>query len=237
MLSLFKFKQFDVDQTGCAMKINTDGVLLGALAEKENASRILDIGTGTGVIALMMAQRYSNAIIDAIEVDEQSSTLALGNFKNSAFASRINNYNIPFQNFTQQTKYDLIISNPPFFTNALKNPDHRKSNARHTSFEFYDQLLEKAACWLTDGGSIQLVLPPKLAEYMVKKAINSFKFKHKNTIGLRSFVNSEPFREIVALVKTDSNITTSYEYLTLYKEKGAYSAEYKEVLKPFFINF
>lgn len=237
MRSLFKFKQFDVDQTGCSMKINTDGVLLGALAEKENAYRILDVGTGTGVIALMMAQRHSDAIIDAIEIDEQSSKLAQRNFKNSIFFPRINNHHISFQNFSHQSTYDLIISNPPFFTNALKNTDQRKSNARHTSFEFYDQLLERANWWLNDGGSIQLVLPPKLAEYIIKKAVMAFEFKHQKTIGLRSFVSSEPFREIITLVKTGNNITTSYEYLTLYQEKGVYSAAYKEILSPFFINF
>ncbi|MFC6100959.1 tRNA1(Val) (adenine(37)-N6)-methyltransferase [Olivibacter domesticus] len=237
MRSLFRFKQFDVDQTDCSMKINTDGVLLGALAEKKNANRILDIGTGTGVIALMMAQRYSDATIDAIDIDEQSSMLAQRNFKNSIFFPRINNHHISFQNFSHQSTYDLIVSNPPFFTNALKNPDRRKSNARHTSFEFYDQLLEKANWWLNDDGSIQLVLPPKLAEYIVNKAITAFGFKHQKTIGLRSFVNSEPYREIIALVKTDNNLTTSHEYLTLYKDKGVYSAAYKEILKPFFINF
>lgn len=89
---MFQFKQFSVDQTGCAMKINTDGVLLGALAAADNPANILDIGTGTGVIALMLAQKFVNAKVDAVEIDEAAAQTAAGNFKNSPFADRMTLY-------------------------------------------------------------------------------------------------------------------------------------------------
>ena len=96
-MSIFKFKQFEVDQTGCAMKVNTDGVLLAALAECENCENILDIGTGTGVIALMLAQRFENANIHAVEIDSEASATADKNFKNSAFNDRLLIHNIAIE--------------------------------------------------------------------------------------------------------------------------------------------
>src|SRR5437879_3258817 len=115
-MPMFRFKQFNVDQSGCAMKINTDGVLLGALAEADQPENILDIGTGTGVIALMTAQRFENARIDAVEIDQSAAETARRNFSNSPFAERMNLYSMGFEQFFESNpdkKYDLIVSNPP----------------------------------------------------------------------------------------------------------------------------
>jgi tRNA1Val (adenine37-N6)-methyltransferase len=120
---MFHFKQFGVDQSGCAMKINTDGVLLGVLAEANNPKTILDIGTGTGVIALMLAQRYNHAIINAVEIDPAAAQTASNNFKNSSFNKRITLFAQSFEDFFNEfsdRRYDLIVSNPPFFINSLK---------------------------------------------------------------------------------------------------------------------
>src|SRR4051812_29048264 len=110
---MFQFKQFAVDQSNCAMKINTDGVLLGALANADKPEQILDIGTGTGVIALMLAQRFSNAQIDAVEIDLDAAATAQRNFKASAFADRLYTYGSSFEDFFNhhpEKRYDLIIS-------------------------------------------------------------------------------------------------------------------------------
>ena len=126
---MFRFKQFAVDQTGCAMKINTDGVLLGALTEADQPKTILDIGTGTGVIALMLAQRFKYAQIDAVEIDPGAAETAGRNFINSSYAERLNVYPIGFEEFFEQNpdkKYNLIVSNPPFFINSLKSPEANK---------------------------------------------------------------------------------------------------------------
>jgi tRNA1Val (adenine37-N6)-methyltransferase len=129
MADLFRFKQFSVDQTGCAMKINTDGVLLGALAQAENPKHILDIGTGTGVIALMLAQRFTTAKIDAVEIDIIAAETAGTNFKNSPFSDRVTVFPKNFESFfddNRERKYDLIISNPPFHINSLESPKAKK---------------------------------------------------------------------------------------------------------------
>ncbi len=126
---MFQFKQFSVDQTGCAMKINADGVLLGAMADANKPAKILDIGTGTGVIALMLAQRYTDAKIDAIEIDADAAQTAKRNFTASAFADRLSVYASGFESYFEQfpkRKYDLIVSNPPFYIDSLKSPVLKK---------------------------------------------------------------------------------------------------------------
>ena len=145
---MFQFKQFSVDQTGCAMKINTDGVLLGALVYADQPKNILDIGTGTGVIALMLAQRFTSAKIDAVEIDSTAAETAERNFKNSPFAERLSIFPTDFQRFFNThpaNKYDLIISNPPFHLNSLESPEAKRSVAKHTGEDFFEELISNTA--------------------------------------------------------------------------------------------
>ena len=127
--SIFKFKKFTVDQSGCAMKINTDGVLLAALAEAKTQVHMLDIGTGTGVIALMLAQRFPAAYIEGIEIDADASITAALNFKNSDFNERLISKNVAIADYQSLKKFDLIISNPPYFVNDLKNTELKKRDS------------------------------------------------------------------------------------------------------------
>lgn len=124
MSSIFRFKQFNVDQTGCAMKINTDGVLLAALVDGEGEN-ILDIGTGTGVIALMLAQRFKQAKIHALEINSEASATAGKNFKNSVFSNRLTISNIAIEQYSNAEQFDLIVSNPPYFVNDLRNSEEK----------------------------------------------------------------------------------------------------------------
>ncbi|MBC7745908.1 MAG: methyltransferase, partial [Flavobacterium sp.] len=133
---IFFFKRFSVDQRGCAMKVNTDGVLLGALAETDKSSRILDIGTGTGVISLMLAQRFPKAKIDAVEIDKEAALMAGTNFKNSAFSLQLQIFHSSYKEYFKKfpnKKYDLIVSNPPFFINSQQSKDLSKTIAKHTN--------------------------------------------------------------------------------------------------------
>src|ERR1700756_535530 len=121
---MFRFKQFSVDQAGCAMKINTDGVLLGAMAGHANPLRILDIGTGTGVIALMLAQRFGNAQIDAVEIDAIAAETAARNFQNSDFCAQLHIHPVGITDYFEANageKFNLIVSNPPFYINSLES--------------------------------------------------------------------------------------------------------------------
>ena len=119
---MFRFKQFNIDQSGCAMKINTDGVLLGAFSFAIEPKNILDVGTGTGVIALMLAQKFCDAQLEAVEIDAEAALTAEINFRNSAFAERLKVFPLSFERYFEQlvaTKFDLIVSNPPFYIDSL----------------------------------------------------------------------------------------------------------------------
>ena len=237
MAGIFQFKKFAVDQTGCAMKINTDGVLLGALANADQPKSILDIGTGTGVIALMLAQRFISAQIDAVEIDESASLTANRNFRNSSFADRLAIFQQGFQSyFAEQAdkKYDLIVSNPPFYLNSLESPKANKTVAKHTDKDFFEDLISGISKHLIINGLCWLILPLPTAE-LVKELAGEANLLLQKVISIHSFDHSEPHREIVSLGFNECKAESSK--LVIYESVGNYSAEYKELLKPYFIAF
>ena len=237
MSGIFQFKQFAVDQTGCAMKINTDGVLLGALAEAKSPQNILDIGTGTGVIALMLAQRFSSSKIDAVEIDEPASLTANKNFKNSPFADRLKLFHQDFEKYFEEhpeRKYDLIVSNPPFHINSLESPKANKTVAKHTDKDFFEGLITGITKHLTESGLCWLILPLQAAELVKELAVSNNLFL-KRVITVHSFEHSTPHREILCFGLNQREIENSK--LVIYESIGNYSAEYKQLLKPYFIAF
>ena len=236
-MSVFRFKQFAVDQTGCAMKVNTDGVLLGAMAQVEAPKRILDIGTGTGVIALMLAQRFPSATVDAIEIDTEAARAAGRNFKNSPFADRISCHAVALGDFEPEKPYDLMVSNPPYFLHSLKNHDIRKRIARHTDMSFFAQLLDRSVRWLKPGGELQLIVPIALADQVGQKAENAYGMVKKGCTTIRSFSSHPPIRRVLAVGKGPGHSEcTECEFL-IYERNGIYSAAYRRLLKDFFLAF
>ncbi len=172
----FRFKQFEIRQDQCAMKVGTDGVLLGAWAAISSAGKILDIGTGSGLIALMAAQR-SEAEIDAIEIEESAFHQAIKNISSSPFSQRIRVYHEDFRIFRQKPQqYDHIISNPPFFYNSLKSPDLSRNYARHTLSLTLEELIEGSRTLLSSTGLISLILPAeqenRLKEVLEKRKLH-----------------------------------------------------------------
>ncbi len=157
----FRFKQFTVWHDRCAMKVGTDGTLLGAWAGVDKAHRILDVGTGTGLIALMLAQRNPEAHIDGIDIDADACLQALENVRQSPFSKRIHIINTDFDTFTQKTAktYDLIVSNPPFFKDSLKCPAEKRRLARHNDNLPLYGLLVKGESLLHRDGRLSLILP------------------------------------------------------------------------------
>jgi len=234
---MFQFKQFSVDQTGCAMKINTDGVLLGALAGTAEYSTILDIGTGTGVIALMLAQRFTYARIDAVEIDESAAITAENNFKGSPFADRLTLFPAGFEDFFgsyPDKKYDLIVSNPPFYINSLQSPGVKKNLAKHAGEGFFEGLVEGVSNHLTENGTCWLVLPIETAELVKTLAAQNQLYPQK-IIKVYSFKNDEPHREVLALGFDAKQ--SEEEELVIYDEPKVYSGRYQEVLKEFLTIF
>ena len=158
----FRFKQFTIQQEHAAMKVGTDGVLLGAWASvPAPGGRVLDIGTGTGLIALMVAQRAEDVWVDALEIDPSSAQQAKENFRNSPWRERLTSIHASFQDYSAQCKiqYDLIVCNPPFFTASYKTPSKEKNLARHDDSLSLGEILKGSLPLLKETSKICLILP------------------------------------------------------------------------------
>nr|WP_315423310.1 methyltransferase [uncultured Pedobacter sp.] len=233
-MSVFKFKQFEVDQTGCAMKINTDGVLIGAMANHHAPKNILDIGTGTGVIALMLAQRFPDANIHAVEIDGQAAETAGRNFQASVFSERLSINHIAIEQYNNNEKFDLIVSNPPFFVNDLKNEEFRKGIARHAGQDFFSLLVEKSSSLLADGGLIWLILPIKQADEVIAIA-SQYDLSLAERINIHSDENKPTFRQMICLKKGKTLLKESD--FNIYQSLKEHTKAYKLLLKDFFLAF
>lgn len=233
-MSIFKFKQFDVDQSGCAMKINTDGVLLAALVETEHPKHILDIGTGTGVLALMLAQRFSSAKIEAVEIDESASATADRNFQNSVFSDRLTINNIAIEQYNNPIQFDLIISNPPFFVNDLKNTEEKKGIARHASEQFFKDLIEKVNIILTEDGCFWVILPVKQADLLIENA-KQLRMYPAKIIHVHSDIYKPAFRYVVNLNKNEAEAVIEHFYI--YEREKKYTQAYEVLLRDFFLAY
>ncbi|SDI28069.1 tRNA1Val (adenine37-N6)-methyltransferase [Mucilaginibacter gossypii] len=234
---MFRFKQFSVDQAGCAMKINTDGVLLGAIAGDGHPLNILDIGTGTGVIALMLAQRFTDAKIDAVEIDEQAAATAKSNFGNSPFKNRLTLYANGFEQFFEdypEKRYDLIVSNPPFYINSLQSPGVKTNLAKHAADGFFEKLISVVATQLTEQGICWLILPVDTSALVKNLALQSGLYLQK-TISIHSFKDDTAHREILAFGKNNTHMITGK--FVIYSEPNVYTETYRGVLKNFLTIF
>jgi tRNA1Val (adenine37-N6)-methyltransferase len=232
----FRFKQFTIYQDKCAMKVGTDGVLLGSWADCKNAKSILDIGTGTGLIALMLAQR-SNVKIDAVEIDEEASSQAKENVAKSDWKDSIQILNLPFQEFCKSTnaKYDLIVSNPPYFQNSLFAPDKKRTDARHNSNLELEELLDGAIKLLNDNGVFSLILPYVEGTMFILKASEKNLFCTCQTKVLPR-PNREPKRLLLEFMKIKKPLVEQEIIIELNK-RHEYSDAYKNLTKEFYLAF
>ena len=234
MADIFKFKQFEVDQRGCGMKINTDGVLLATMATAENPHRILDIGTGTGVMALMLAQRFEVATVEAVEIEETAATTAENNFRNSIFNDRLTSHHIDIADFSSAQKFDLIVSNPPYFVNDLKNATRKKGIARHAETNFFDDLMAKVNELLTEDGVFWFILPVAQAEMLIENAA-LYCLRPSCVIELHSDKSKSAFRWIVCLAKTEN--LPQHQHFYIYEDEKIYTQAYKVLLRDFFLDY
>ncbi|MDR1200109.1 MAG: methyltransferase [Tannerellaceae bacterium] len=230
----FQFKQFNIQQDKCAMKVGTDGVLLGAWVSTESCHTLLDIGTGTGLIALMLAQR-SQAKIDAIDIDEDAIEQASENISSSMFANRIQVYHTPFEEYVTKVyyKYDLVVSNPPYFADSLKSPDTKKNLARHTDTLPLSLLLSRSKSLLAPDGRIALILPyqrgNELMEIILKNKLNIV--RKTEVIPLP---NASPKRLLIEL-STNLSAPCLSDTLVIEESRHQYTADYIKLTKDFYL--
>jgi tRNA1Val (adenine37-N6)-methyltransferase len=231
----FKFKQFTIQQEKSAMKVGTDGVLLGAWVNIENTSQILDIGTGTGLIALMLAQR-SMATIDAIDMDNDAAKQAFENFQNSLWKDRLRVVHTSFQDFSWlPLKYDLLVTNPPYFTRSLKAPDKKRSMARHDNSLNRIELLEGSKRLLNPQGRLGMILP--VAEYdLFEPQLTDWGY----FVYRKTFIIPNPGKKPVRILVELSFQKKTPEISEMIIEKlhrHDYSDEYINLTKDYYLKF
>ena len=240
----FRFKQFQVWHDRCAMKVGTDGVLLGAwcpLPSRE-CVRVLDIGTGSGLIALMMAQRTCAVDslqlivnIDAIDIDGGAVEQAAYNFQQSPWAENLHAYQSSLQEWHSETKYDLIMSNPPYFQASLKNPDSQRATARHTDTLSYGELLAHASRLLTADGTIALVLPADAEQEIVTLA-----HEHALSVTRLTYVHSKPGKPVKRILiaftpSTTALPATQVAHFYIESDTAPRSEEYQALTHEFYL--
>lgn len=226
----FRFKQFTVHHELCAMKVGTDGVLLGALAD--GGSRILDIGTGTGLVALMMAQRFPSAHITGIDIDDGAVIQAQKNVELSPFADRIVIKKVDFNVFPIHDKYDCITCNPPFFEDGASCPDQQRSIARHASALPFSTLMSNAAALLTDNGVMTIIIPTDLLGRIEEECAFASLYIYKRLF-IRTVERKAPKRVILSIAKhqpAETFVTTQ-----CLMHNGARSEWYTKICKDFYL--
>jgi tRNA1Val (adenine37-N6)-methyltransferase len=232
MSSIFYFKQFAVKQNLSAMKVGTDGVLLGAWVNAGSPGRILDIGTGTGLIALMMAQKFPDALIEAIEPEKAAFEEAKFNFVQSLWTERLKVNNVSLQEFSSQEKYDLIVSNPPFYNSTFKQLNESRAMARHTQGLSYSELLNNSHRLLNSNGLCFFVFPFSEELSFVKTAAEAGLYPGR-ICRVRGNENTD-FKRVLLCLGTEKN-TLKEEELIIEKSRGVYTDEYVALTREFYL--
>ncbi|WP_082429392.1 tRNA1(Val) (adenine(37)-N6)-methyltransferase [Pseudanabaena sp. 'Roaring Creek'] len=234
--SSFRFKKFTVNQDRCTMKVGTDGILLGASASLPEPAQILDIGTGTGLLALMLAQRSpsANTSIDAVEIDTESYHQAKENIQQSPWGDRINIYRARIQDFAIACpqQYDLIISNPPFFINSYKSPQASRNLARHSDSLPQTDILQIARQLLKPHGHLAIIYPTDLAKKFLDHA-RDFDLFCDRQVYIKPMPQSAIERILLELSPTKYPVRETF--LTIEEEKHVYTPDYLRLVKDFYL--
>jgi tRNA1Val (adenine37-N6)-methyltransferase len=231
----FSFKQFTIYQDKSAFKVGTDGVLLGASADIDGIRTILDVGTGTGLIAIMLAQRCNAAII-AIEPDDDSFIQSCENVNSCKWHNRIKVEHTRFQDFNpEQVQFDLILINPPYFNNSIKNPDPRKSAARHNDYMTSDDILSSTSRLLKEDGRLQLIMPYVEGNIFIAEA-NKYGFYCNRILKIKPTHTSEIRRLILTFNRFQEK--TMESFLTIeHGKRREFTEEYINLTKDFYLKF
>lgn len=229
---LFHFKQFSVRHDRSGMKVGTDGVLLGAWTSLNHAKHILDIGTGTGVIALILAQRAKQATIDAVEIEKEAFEDATENITSSPWADRIRVHHCPIQDFNSTTQFDLIVSNPPYFQNSFKPPDTKRGIARHTQQLTFTELLIITKKFLAPSGKLSIILPYAEGLEFITLA-SKFGFYCSRKWSFRTRTEKPVERWLLEF--SGIKVVPEEGQILLYKVGEEWSEEYKKLTSDFYL--
>jgi len=232
-MDYFDFKQFRVYQQKSAFKVGTDSVLLGAWADTSSASRVLDIGTGTGLLAMMVAQRTKSKII-ALEADRQSFEQAMQNIRICPWSDRIDVKNIRIQDYSTDFKFDLIVSNPPFFRKSLPNNDERVSGTRHDINLSLGELLNSVDRLIAANGRLCLVLPYAEAALFIAEAADHQLYCNK-ILRVKPRPSYPVIRMLMEFGKEKRVLQQSF--LTIETTRHVYTDEYKKLTSEYYLNF
>ncbi len=232
----FHFKQFSLYDDKSTMKVGTDAVLLGVYAKAENPNYILDIGTGCGVISLMLAQKY-NCQIHAIDIDKHSCIQATNNFAMSKWGNNLLVFNTPLQDFKNDNNilYDLIVANPPFFKQGIYPLQNKRVISRHEKTLNLNELFFSTRKLLSNNGTISLILPSDRATECMEEALNqNLYLSHINIIIPKEQL--KPNRHILSFSKTNKNLI-EFSHITLRSKNNLYTNEFKELVKEYYLDF
>ena len=231
----FRFKKFTIHQDKCAMKVGTDGVLLGAWTDPRLATKIADIGTGTGLIAIMLAQK-SNASVTGIEIDTGAATQAKENMSNTLWKDRLNVVEADIRDYYphHEAEFDLIVSNPPFFNENTKGYSEKRNIARHTDGLSFGLLVEAVSFILKEDGRFSVIIPATSAQEFISEAI-----RHKLSLTRKTEVITKlgtPAKRVMMefCKNTSNNATTECSQLLL-SENGNKSQEYINLTSDFYL--
>ena len=233
---MFKFKQFAVNQDRCAMKIGTDAVLLGAWCPIDNNPKsILDVGAGTGILALMLAQRTNADQIDALEIDEEAYEQCVENFENSPWADKLFCYHAALDEFVDdpEDEYDLIISNPPFYSEDFKTADEQRDLARFQDAMPFDDLIEAADLLLSENGTFAVVIPYKEEERFIDLCAEYELYAVKAT-RVKGSHKTPIVRSLLAFKRYELSVLTADE-LVIEINRHEYTDDYINLTQDFYL--
>jgi tRNA1Val (adenine37-N6)-methyltransferase len=232
---MFRFKQFTINDDRSAMKVGTDGVLLGSWADVDGDSSILDVGTGTGIIAIMAAQRSAEAQIVALDINGDAVAEARDNADASPWGRRIVTQCVDVAEYEATGKFDHIISNPPFFTESLQSPDRARSAARHASSLPFETLVSVAESLLCENGKLSVILPVESGAMFRSVAFERLWLSRLTEVV--SCQGDDPKRVMMEFRRSARPIMPRCDRMPIHDVGGAYSQQYRELTSEFYLKF
>jgi len=237
--SYFQFKQFTIHQDRCAMKVTTDGCLFGAWVAKslsvDSQLEVFDAGTGTGLLSLMLAQKHPALKIDSVEIDKEAYRQAKENVQVAPFGGGINVIHGDLRTFIFQKKYDIIISNPPFYEKEIKSGNEKKNMAHHHAALLIEELLSIIKKIIAPKGSFYLLLPFKRNKE-IQSLLKTQSLFISQLILIRQSVNHDYFRIMLKGEMTDGHAETSIDEISIWNEQQQYTDAFRDLLKDYYLN-